>query len=181
MRHVPVTLFLTLAFWVDVSAAQTVAAGRDICSTAWFHDGAARQEFSRLSNILEKTDRHRDAIRVSAETSEILLKRLTSIPRVDLLEPRLAAERAARESARAPELAAVQAQLTTYCLERLRRSPDSFTAALLTQAARHRHLAGLSDDGLIAAFSSDTAQLTRDLGTPQAAARTIRIVLAGAR
>src|SRR5262245_58880449 len=170
MRQVAVVVFVALALWVDSSAAQTVAAGRDICGSAWFHDETARREFSRLSSALEKTDRHRDAVRSGAEASATLLKRVTSMPGADLLGPRRAAERAAGESSRAPELAGVQVQLTTYCLSRLRRSPDSFTSAVLTQAARLHQQAGLPDDRLLAAFSSDTAQIMRDFGTPEATA-----------
>lgn len=163
------------------AGAQTVAGGRDVCASAWFHDEAAREEFARLSNTLEKTDRHREAVRTDAEATQALLTRLTASGSGALLEERAVVERTARDAWRSPELAGVQAELTRYCLQRMRRAPRSFTDAMLTHAARSRRLAALPDNRLAVAFRTDTDQFRRELSTPEAAARTIRTVLASAR
>jgi hypothetical protein len=180
MRHALVAVVVMLALWVDLSTAQTIAAGWDICRVVRFDDSTARGEFNRLSEALEKSERHQAAVRAGADAVENLVKRLTAIQKTDLLGERLAAEKAARDASQAPELAGVQVKLSEYCLNRLQRSPGTFTDGLSTHMARLRRLTALPDDRLLIAFKADTDQINRDFGTPDAAARTIRTVLAGA-
>jgi hypothetical protein len=160
--------------------AQTVAAGRDVCGMAWFSDGVARDEYTRLSTVLGRTARHQAAVKAAAEASEALLRRLAALQRQDLITERVAADQAAQAATRSGALAATQTDLSSYCLGRLKRAPDSFTEAIATHTARARRFAAMPDNQLLVAFRSDTEQIRRDFGTPADAARTLRIVLRSA-
>jgi hypothetical protein len=157
------------------SEAQTVAAGWDVCAVAWFHDEATRREFDASSRALEADGRHQSALAAIRDATAGLLSRLSA----DLKAARAATEQAVREATRSPALSAVQQRLAGYCLERIKRSPRSYTDAVFTQAARLKRQAALAADERAEAFRSDTDQLRRDVGTPEAAARTIGLVLDG--